>query len=117
MKHTPANIVGELGPFPDAAQVNGVTYDGAHVWVALGDTLRAVDPESGATKRTLKVAAHAGSAFDGRHLYQVSGERIQKIDPETGEVLATLPTPGGGAAGMAWAEGCLWVGQHRKREI
>src|SRR5207344_3550099 len=29
----------------------------------------------------------------------------------------TIPTPEGGAAGMAWAEGSLWVGQHRNRKI
>ena len=44
--------------------------------------------------------------------------RIQKIDPKTGEVLATIPSPGrGGDSGLAWAEGSLWVGQHRDRKI
>jgi hypothetical protein len=32
-------------------------------------------------------------------------------------VVATIPAPEGGASGMAWAEGSLWVGQHRKRKI
>ena len=32
-------------------------------------------------------------------------------------MLATIPTPEGGASGMAWAEGALWVGQHRARKI
>ena len=32
-------------------------------------------------------------------------------------MLATIPTPEGGASGMAWAEGALWVGQHRNRKI
>lgn len=45
-------------------------------------------------------------------------DRIQKIDPHTGEVVATIPAPGhGGDSGMAWAEGSLWVGQHRERKI
>ena len=51
------------------------------------------------------------------HLFQISGDRIQKIDPKTGRVVATIPAPEGGAAGMAWAEGTLWVGQHRNRKI
>ena len=34
-----------------------------------------------------------------------------------GRVVATVPTPDGGASGMAWAEGSLWVGQHRNRKI
>jgi len=32
-------------------------------------------------------------------------------------VLAVLPTPPGGCSGLAWAEGSLWVGQHRNRKI
>lgn len=118
MKRTPATIVREYGPFPGAEQVHGVTFDGAHVWFAAGDTLIAFDPESGEVVRTLAVAGHAGSAFDGKHLYQIAEDRIQKIDPETGVVLATIPAPGHGAdSGMAWAEGTLWVGQYRERKI
>ncbi len=117
MKRTAATIVREYGPFPDVSHVNGVSYDGANVWIATGDTLNAIDPASGETVRTLNVPAHAGTAFDGRHLYQISGDRIQKVDPKTGRVIATVPTPEGGASGMAWAEGSLWVGQHRNRKI
>ena len=32
-------------------------------------------------------------------------------------MLATIPAPGGGGSGLAWAEGTLWVGQHRDRKI
>ena len=97
--------------------MHGVSYDGTNVWIATGDTLNAIDPDSGKTVRTLDVPAHAGTAFDGKHLFQISEDRIQKVDPETGRVLATIPTPDGGASGMAWAEGALWVGQHRNRKI
>ncbi len=117
MKRSTANIVREYGPFPDVSAVHGVSYDGTNVWIATGDTLNAVDPENGKTVRALSVSAHAGTAFDGQHLFQISGDRIQKIDPDSGRVLATIPTPDGGAAGMAWAEGSLWVGQHRNRKI
>src|SRR5262250_2508252 len=117
MKRTAATIVREYGPFPDVTHVHGVSYDGTNVWIATGDTLNAIDPTSGKMVRALDVPAHAGTAFDGRHLYQISGDRIQKIDPDTGRVIATIPTPEGGASGMAWAEGSLWVGQHRNRKI
>jgi glutamine cyclotransferase len=117
MKRSPAEIVREYGPFPGVERVNGVTYDGQHVWLASGDKLNAVDPENGRTVRALDVAAHAGTAFDGRHLYQLADERIQKIDPETGRVLATIPGPPGGGSGLTWAEGSLWVGQYRARKI
>lgn len=118
MNKSPAEIVREYGPFPGAKQVNGVTYDGQHVWFAAGETLQALDPVSGATVRSLPLAADAGTAFDGKHLFQIADKRIDKIDPETGRVLATIPAPGEGAdSGLTWAEGTLWVGQYRARKI
>jgi glutamine cyclotransferase len=118
MKRSDAEILREYGPFPGANRVNGVTYDGRHVWFASGDKLNAFDPSSGKRVRTIDVASHAGTAFDGRHLFQIAEDRIQKIDPETGRVLSTIPAPGhGGDSGLAWAEGTLWVGQHRGRKI
>jgi glutamine cyclotransferase len=117
MKRATAEIVREYGPFP-AANVGGVTYDGENVWFAAGDKLIAFDPESGETQRSIEVAAHAGTAFDGRYLFQIAEARINKIDPKTGRVIATIPAPGkGGDSGLAWAEGTLWVGQHRGRKI
>ncbi len=117
MKTSAAEIVREYGPFPGVEKVHGVTFDGAHVWFASGDRLNALDPESGKTVRTIEVTAVAGTAFDGRHIFQIAENRIQKIDPKSGKVLATIPAPAEGAAGMAWAEGSLWVGQHRNRKI
>ena len=118
MKKSAAEILREYGPFPDAERVNGVTFDGQHVWFASGDRLHAFDPVSGKTVRTIDVASHAGTAFDGQHLFQIAEDRIHKIDPKTGAVLATIPAPGGGGdSGLAWAEGTLWVGQHRGRKI
>ncbi len=116
-KHT-AEIVREYGPFPGADQVHGVTFDGTNVWFGAGEKIVAFDPEGGETVRTIDVPAHAGTAFDGRHLFQIAEDRIQKIDPATGRVLSTIPAPGkGGDSGLAWAEGTLWVGQHRGRRI
>src|SRR3984957_13216806 len=81
MKRSAAEIICEYGPFRGVERVNGVTYDGQHVWFASGDSLHALDPASG----------HG---------------------------LATIPAPGGGGdSGLAWAEGTLWVGQHRGRKI
>src|ERR1700689_3990559 len=117
MKRSAAEILREYGPFPDAARVNGVTYDGRHVWFASGDRLNAFDPASGEAVRSIDVAAHAGTAFDGQHLFQIAEDRIQKIDPTSGLALATIPAPGGGGSGLAWAEGTLWVGQYRDRKI
>jgi glutamine cyclotransferase len=118
MKRSAAQILEEYGPFPGAERVNGVTYDGHNVWFATGNKLVAFEPANGKMKRTIDVAAHAGTAFDGRHLFQIAEDRIQKIDPDTGRVLGTIPAPGGGGdSGLAWAEGTLWVGESRARKI
>src|SRR5690348_17195410 len=117
MSRSAAEILHEYGPFPGVERVNGVAFDGQHVWFASGDRLNALDPSSGTVVRTIDVAAHAGTAFDGQHLFQIAEDRIQKIDPKTGRVLATIPAPGGGGSGLAWAEGTLWVGQYRNRKI
>jgi glutamine cyclotransferase len=117
MKKSAAEIIREYGPFPGVDRVNGVSYDGRHVWIAAGEKLNAFDPASGKTQRSIDVAAHAGTAFDGRHLFQIADDRIQKIDAATGAVLSTIPTPEGGGSGLAWAEGMLWMGQHRNRKI
>ena len=121
-QHAPAThaaeIVREYGPFDGAERIGGVTHDGERVWAAAGATLLAFDPASGRVERSLDRAADAGTAFDGRYLYQIAEARIDKIDPVTGQVVATIPAPGQGQdSGLAWAEGSLWVGQHRARKI
>jgi len=117
MRRANAEIIREYGPFPGIDQVGGVTYDGEHVWFAAGDRLQAMNPASGAPGRSIEVAAHAGSAFDGRHIYQIAESEIRKIDLTTGCVLTTIPVPSDSASGLAWAEGTLWVGDHRGRKI
>jgi glutamine cyclotransferase len=118
MKRSTAEIIREYGPFPGAARVNGVTYDGQNVWFASGDKLHAFDPANGEAVRAIDIASHAGTAFDGKHLYQIGEDRIQKIDPKTGRVLGSIPAPGGGGdSGLTWAEGTLWVGHYREGKI
>ena len=117
MNRSKAEIVSEYGPFAGVESVHGVTHDGKRVWFASGDKLNAFDPATRAIQRSIDVAAHAGTAFDGRYLYQIAEDRIQKIDPDNGRVLSSIPAPGNGNSGMAWAEGTLWVGQYRDRKI
>ena len=117
MTRSAAEIVREYGPFPGVERVHGVSFDGQHVWFASGDKLNELDPASGKILRSIDVAAHAGTAFDGQYLFQLAEDRIQKIDPSTGRVLTTIPAPGGGGAGLTWAEGTLWMGKYRDRKI
>ena len=81
MKHTPAEILREYGPFPGIENVAGVSFDGQRVWFASGDRLNALDPESGDIVGVLDVAGDAGTAFDGKHLFQIAEAVIRKIDP------------------------------------
>jgi glutamine cyclotransferase len=111
-------VVREYGPFPGIDEINGVTFDGSQVWFARGESLVALDPESGKINREIAVAADAGTAYDGRYLWQLADARIQKIDPHSGKVITTIPAPGEGRdSGLTWAEGSLWVGEYRARKI
>lgn len=113
-----AEVVREYGPLPDVDRVNGVTFDGEAVWLATGDRLQSLAPDSGRPGRAIAVAADAGTAFDGQHLFQLAGGIIQKLDPKTGAILSTVPSPvAEGSAGLTWAEGTLWVAHHRERKI
>ena len=107
MKRAAAEIVREHGPYPDADNVGGVTYDGHRVWMATGDRLRAVDPASGETLGAIDLPAHAGTAFDGRHLFQIAEDRIHRIDPQTGAVLRTIES-NRFVTGVTWVDGELW---------
>ena len=114
----PAEIVREYGPIDGAEAVHGVTFDGRHVWAAIGRRLVALDPASGDTVRTIERNCDAGAAFDGTHLYQIAEKRIDKLDPATGAVLHSIPAPSQGRdSGMAWADGHLWVGEYQGRRI
>lgn len=118
MKRSNAEISEEFGPFTGIEAVHGVTFDGQRIWFAAGDSLKAVDPGSGALTGAIDVAADAGTAFDGRHLFQLTENRIDTIDPKTGAVVRSIPTPeDGGGSGLAWSEGSLWLGRYRDRRI
>jgi glutamine cyclotransferase len=113
----PAEIVREY-TFEGVDSVAGVTHDGHQVWAATGNALLAFDPASGAPTRRVEQPCDAGTAFDGKHFWQIAEKRITKIDAASGRVLGSIPAPGnGGDSGLAWAEGSLWVGQHRDRRI
>src|SRR6266542_2123538 len=88
-----AEILREYGPYPGIDHVHGVTFDGAHVWFARGESIVALDPGGGALVRELAVAADGGTAFDGEYLWQLADDRIQKVDPRSGQVVATIPAP------------------------
>ncbi|MFG6463413.1 hypothetical protein ACG04Q_17700 [Roseateles sp. DXS20W] len=113
----PAEIVREYGPFDGTPAIHGVTHDGERIWAATNEALLAIAPAGGDVQQRLAHTCDAGTAFDGQHLWQIAASRIARIDPATGAVLATIPAPGQGCSGLAWAEGSLWVGEYRARKI
>ena len=119
MKRSTAEILREYGPFPGVDRVNGVTYDGEHVWFAVGgqaERPRSGQRDNGALDRCRRSCRErpstAGTSF--RSPKTASRKSIRR----PAECIATIPAPGGGGdSGLAWAEGTLWVGQHRGRKI
>ena len=119
-KQTTAEVVHVFNPCGDDRQIHGVTFDGKRVWFARDNELIAFDPVSEKVVHRLTVPnANAGTAFDGEHLYQIAKGEILVIEPESGVVLRKIPAPGKGGqdAGLAWADGHLWVGQYKDSKI
>lgn len=115
---TPAKILGEFRPL-DEGRIHGVTFDGKLVWFARDDELNAFDPATQKVVRRLDVpGACAGTAFDGTNLYQLTSEEILVLRPSDGTILRRMPSPAKGeSSGMAYSDGCLWVGQYANARI
>jgi hypothetical protein len=113
-----AEVIREYVPI-EHGEVHGVTFDGKLVWYARDDELVAFDPETEKVVRRHRVpAARAGTAFDGKHIYQLARGEILVIQPEDGTIVRRMPSPDKGEdSGMAWADGYLWIGQHRPSKI
>ena len=107
------------GPFRASNSVDGVTYDGQHVWIAAARRAerlrsgertrrcaRSTSPRTRAPPSTASICFRSPRSASRRSI------------PRPASVLATIPAPGGGGdSGLAWAEGSLWVGQYRERKI
>src|SRR5258708_4635587 len=107
-----------MDPFRVSTASAGVRLTAPPAGLRAGTKCTRPTPRAG--KRGARTMSHPTPErpSDGRHLFQIAEDRIQKIDPDTGRVLSTIPAPGGGGdSGLAWAEGTLWVGQHRERKI
>ena len=116
MQRTTATIVREY-TFPDVTDVHGVSFDGANVWIATGEALNAIDPDSGKSCASSISPRRRAPPSTASTCFRFPATAFRKSIRRSGKVIASIPTPDGGAAGMAWAEGSLWVGQHRNRKI
>jgi hypothetical protein len=104
--------------------LSGLAWDGSSLWVTLDGSpvIRAVDPRTGAVRRSLPFATPdtGGSAWDGRWLWQIAylDRTIHKIDLRTGVVVGRIPTPGEGlCSGMTFDGRLLWVANFDDRRI
>src|SRR5258706_562863 len=106
MRKSKAEIIREYGPFPGCDQVGGVSFDGQNAWIAAGDKLMAIDPETGAILRTIEsnrfvtgVTWIDGELWHGT--WEGEESELRRIDPHTGEVLESLGMPAGvGVSGL-----------------
>ena len=118
MKHSAAKIVREYGPFPGVEHVDGVTYDGQHVWFASGDKLNAFDPASGKTLRSIDVAATQEQPSTASICF--SSPRIASRRSIRRPAACSPPSrrPAGAVTrDSRGPKGTLWVGQYRERKI
>ena len=99
MKRSAAEIILEYGPFPGVDRVGGVTYDGQRVWIAAGDRLNAVDPESGKLSAMGHVSCGGKTprnfAIDPTGKWLLAANQnsnnicVFRIDPSSGKLEAT----------------------------
>jgi sugar lactone lactonase YvrE len=102
----------------DVTRVHGVTFDGRALWFAADDgDLVEMDPESGDVLSRTALGAKAGVTYDGEAIWAICGQRIDRIDPKTRAVVRSIPAPPGQLAGLAWAEGALWIGLYGEKKI
>jgi outer membrane protein assembly factor BamB len=109
-----AEIVREYGPFTDLPHVHGVSWDGAQVWVAAGERLQAVDPDTGHVLRSIPAPGKgkdSGLTWAEGTLWvgQYSDRVIHQIDPATGAVLRTIQS-NRFVTGVTWVDHELWHG-------
>src|SRR6185369_14455551 len=113
-----AEILREYGPYPGIDHVHGVTFDGAHVWFARGESIVALDPGDGALVRELAVAVPAPAHGRDSGLTWAEGtlwvgeyraRKIHQIDTETGAILRTIESDRF-VTGVSWVNGELWHG-------
>jgi glutamine cyclotransferase len=116
---TEAEIVREYVPFADRGRIHGVTFDGTRVWFARDNEIVSFDPATESVVRRFPIpGANAGTAFDGEHVYQLAKGEILVVDPKDGRIVRRFAAPSDGmSAGMAWADGYLYVGQFREARI
>ena len=121
MKQSKAEIIREYGFFPDVARVNGVTFDGAQMWLAADDKLLGVDPDSGKAKRKASMSRRTPAPWStASTCFRLPSSAYQKIDPKSGRSRRLDPGASGNGGELRTRlgrEGSFRVGVYRERKI
>jgi streptogramin lyase len=114
MKQSTTDILREYGPFPDVGQVNGVTFDGQHLFQLAEDRIQKIDPKTGHVVATIPAPGggdDSGLAWAEGTLWvgQYRDRKIHQVDPQTGATLRTIVSDRF-VTGVTWIDGELWHG-------
>jgi DNA-binding beta-propeller fold protein YncE len=96
---------------PVGGSPGGVSSDGTHVWVAVGETVVELSASTGELVRTIPVGNIAGGvSSDGTHvwvtLWNGTEGAVSEIDASTGEVVRTI------VLGFTWPDAVSSDGTH-----
>jgi glutamine cyclotransferase len=114
MKRSAAEIIREYGPFPGVDRVNGVTFDGQHLFQIAEDRIQKIDPQTGRVLATIPApggGADSGLAWAEGSLWvgHYRERKIHQVDPETGKILRSIESKRF-VTGVTWVDGDLWHG-------
>ena len=82
------------------------------VWVAIGDELMSLDPQTGRVVSTLSIGADVGALAVGEAVWATSELGLTRVDPATGRVVATIGL-GNSPSAIAIAGDLVWVADSR----
>ncbi len=95
----------------DTVNVEGLTYDGEHLWGSSDSDFYRIDPDTYEHEFMFTYGDGSlrfkGLAWDGEYLWGLASGEAIKIDPETGSGFHTVTCPYG--VGLAWGAKYLWV--------
>ena len=110
----------DLSPVAPGGSAQGITHNGAEMWITTGGTDDAVvnvDLDDASPSIISAVVAPPTAlgvireiAFLGSEMWVANSgtDSVYNIDPTTGNILNSIPTPGGEVRGLAAADGNLY---------
>jgi len=113
-----------VSSFQPPGFVMGITWDGAHLWVATTqvplvdddarDYLKKLSTDGSVITSLLledsPAAKHGGAAWDGTFVWLSDYEngRINQVDPTDGSIVNWFSSPGADPLGLEWVDDSLW---------